>query len=393
MVKHLFKLIWKQKKTNFLMMFEIFISFLILFAVCTLGVYFFRNYQQPPGLTTEHIWALYCSFNSDTLREHNQELIKQKLKEYPEVKKYTLVDNNIPFSFSSSNRQFNYQNNSIMSEYMRCEPELINILKLKLNAGNWLTFADKSNKYQPTVINQAFKDKLFGQEDALGKVLNTSVPGSNEPDSDQDKYQVIGVVENFKFEDEFQKITPCMWTLVDEWSKNFLVEVQSGVDAGFEAKLTKDLINLGTGWTIEVQHLEDMKTTKNKLVLVPMLILIIVCGFLVFNVALGLFGVLFQTITRRKSEIGVRRAMGATRGHIVWQFIGETIFIATLGIALGLFFAVQFLILNVFDVEKSTYFFGILVALISLYLLVILCAIIPSRQSLNIYPATALHED
>lgn len=393
MVKHLFKLIWKQKKTNFLMMFEIFISFLILFAVSTLGVFYFKNYKQPKGLTTENVWALFCSFNSDTLREQNRELVKQKLREYPEVLNFSLVDNNIPFSFNSSNRQFTYLNNSIMSEYMRCEPELLDVLKLRLTSGKWLTRADQMNKNQPIVINQAFKEKLFGKDDPVGKVLNTTYPGLKESPTDDDHYQVVGVVENFKFDDEFQKISPCMWTLVDEWSKSLVIEVKPGTDAAFEAKLTKDLINLGTDWSVEVQHVENMMTNKNKLVLVPMLILFIVCGFLVFNVALGLFGVLFQTITRRTGEIGVRRAMGATKSHILIQFIGETIFIASLGMLLGLFFAVQFPLLNVFDLDKTTYFTGILIALLSIYLLVILCAILPSRQAIQIYPAVALHED
>lgn len=393
MVKHLFKLIWKQKKTNFLMMFEIFISFLILFAVSTLSVFFFRNYKEPAGMATENIWALFCSFNNDTLNEQNRELVKQKLRQYPEVLNFALVNNNVPFSFSSHNRQFTYDRSSIMAEYMRCEPELINVLKFRMVEGRWLTNADKLNKYQPIVINEALKDYLFGNQPATGKLLNNTDFGSKETPSDQDIYRIVGVVENFKFKDEFQQIEPCIWTLVNEWSKECLIEVKPGTDASFEARLTKDLINLGTGWSMEVQQLENMKINKNKLILVPMLILIIVCGFLVFNVALGLFGVLFQTITRRRSEIGVRRAMGANRNHILWQFIGETIFIASLGIVLGLFFAVQFPILNVFDVDKSTYVFGIMIALLTIYLLVILCAILPSRQAVQIYPAAALHED
>ncbi len=393
MVKHLFKLIWKQKKTNFLMMFEIFISFLILFAVSTLGVFFFRNYRQPAGLSTENVWAVYCSFNRDTLVEQNRELIKQKLRQYPEVLNVALIDNNIPFSFSSSNRQFTYQNNTLMSQFMHCEPEMLHVLDLRMAAGNWLSDADRFNKKQPIIINQAFKDKLFGAEDAVGKALITTIPGSKEPPSDHDNYQVMGVVENFKYDDEYQKIAPCIWTLVGNWSNDCLIKVKPGTGAGFEARLTKDLLNLGTDWTIEVQQLENMKNNKNKFVLVPMLILMIVCGFLVFNVALGLFGVLFQTITRRTNEIGVRRAMGANRNHILWQFIGETIFIASLGMILGLFFAVQFPLLNVFDVDKSTYAFGILIALLSIYLLVFLCAILPSRQAVKIYPAAALHED
>ena len=127
--------------------------------------------------------------------------------------------------------------------------------------------------------------------------------------------------------------------------------------------------------------------------MIPLLILFIVCGFLIFNVALGLFGVLFQTISRRKGEIGLRRAVCATRSNILWQFVDESIVIATVALILGFFFAVQFPLLHVFDVESSIYLLGMVFAVISIFLLVILCALLPSRQAASILPAAALHEE
>ena len=64
MLKHLFKLIWKRKKMYSLMMFEIFFSFLILFAVWTLGIYNYRNYAQPSGLETDNVWVAFFNFNA-----------------------------------------------------------------------------------------------------------------------------------------------------------------------------------------------------------------------------------------------------------------------------------------------------------------------------------------
>ncbi len=50
MIRHVFKLIWNRKRTNFLMMTEIFVSFLVLFAVVALGVYTADNWRRPIGL-------------------------------------------------------------------------------------------------------------------------------------------------------------------------------------------------------------------------------------------------------------------------------------------------------------------------------------------------------
>ena len=67
--------------------------------------------------------------------------------------------------------------------------------------------------------------------------------------------------------------------------------------------------------------------------------------------------------------------------------------LATFSLALGVFFAVQFPILNVFDVPSSVYILGILLAVLSVYLLVVLCAWFPSRQAAAIQPAVALHDE
>ena len=136
-----------------------------------------------------------------------------------------------------------------------------------------------------------------------------------------------------------------------------------------------------------------MKAQKNSIIIIPLTIAFVVCGFLIINVAFGLFGVLFQNITRRKGEIGVRRAMGATGLNIMGQFVGEMVVLATFSIALGVFFAVQFPILNVFDVASSVYFGGIVAAILAVYVLVILCAWFPSRQAAAIHPAMALHDE
>ena len=51
MIRHLFKLIWNRKRTNVLMMTEIFVSFLVLFAVLSLAVYMFDNWRRPIGFS------------------------------------------------------------------------------------------------------------------------------------------------------------------------------------------------------------------------------------------------------------------------------------------------------------------------------------------------------
>ena len=72
-----------------------------------------------------------------------------------------------------------------------------------------------------------------------------------------------------------------------------------------------------------------------------MIILIIVAGFLIINVALGLFGVLWYNINLRKSEIGLRRAVGASGNAVSKQLVGEALVLATFALIIGSFFAIH----------------------------------------------------
>ena len=52
MIKHILTLVWNKKRSNVLMFLEIFVAFLILFAVFSLSVYYMRNFRSPLGFKT-----------------------------------------------------------------------------------------------------------------------------------------------------------------------------------------------------------------------------------------------------------------------------------------------------------------------------------------------------
>jgi putative ABC transport system permease protein len=51
---------------------------------------------------------------------------------------------------------------------------------------------------------------------------------------------------------------------------------------------------------------------------------------------IGIMNIMLATVTERTREIGIRRALGATRMHIVWQFLVETTVLSGLGGLLGI---------------------------------------------------------
>ena len=79
------------------MMFEIFFSFLILFAIWTLGVYNYRNYAQPSGIATDNVWVAFIDFNApnDTIKAQYKDLVRQQLKNYREIERFAFTSNKI----------------------------------------------------------------------------------------------------------------------------------------------------------------------------------------------------------------------------------------------------------------------------------------------------------
>ena len=89
MFKHLFKLIWNKKKQNFLLMSEMLVSFLVIFAVFTLLVFYYNNYKKPIGLDYKGVWIInynnsYKTSNTDSLNLY-YETLKKTIKSLPQV--------------------------------------------------------------------------------------------------------------------------------------------------------------------------------------------------------------------------------------------------------------------------------------------------------------------
>jgi len=172
---------------------------------------------------------------------------------------------------------------------------------------------------------------------------------------------------------------------------DLLVRVPSGQGATLEKKLNEEIRAASGGWTSSILPLPDERLTQLKVNFTPPVILGVVCLFLLVNVALGLFGVLWLNINQRRSELGVRRALGATGGAISRQVLGEILVLTTFG--LGLLVAAQFPLLGVLNVPAGVYLTAMGLAAAGLYALAAGCALYPSQLAAGIQPAVALREE
>ncbi|MEZ5042318.1 MAG: ABC transporter permease [Saprospiraceae bacterium] len=387
MIKHLFKLIWNQKRKNMGLLFEFFFSFLVLFAVLTFIIYNFSRYREPLGFDIENMWQVNISWNEVPKEDQlvYQKIFKEQLKNYPQIEHFSFSNHNTPYGHTVHINGLKYENNEVAVHLFQVDEEFQKVYRVETTAGRWFEAPDMVNTKKVAVINRKLSEQLFGEDNPIGKNLEYG----------EEPVSVVGLVDHYKYQGEFSTTENQMFisTAPDYVFGKILLRLRPGTGASFESKLIKELSQLAKGTILEVSYLDNMRKDVLLEIWLPMIIFIVISGFLILNVAMGLFGVLWQNINIRKAEIGVRRAMGATQGDISWQFIGEVMVLATLAMAIGAFFAIQFPLLDVFGLPPMIYLLAIGAATLVIYSLVVICAFFPSRQAAQLHPAMALHEE
>jgi putative ABC transport system permease protein len=398
MIRHLFTLIWNRKRSNFLLIAEIVLSFFVLFTVSSMLVYNYYNYRQPLGFDYQNVWEINLDPGADTSAyKQKLQLVAQRLKATKGVVGVTKSRSNTPFSFSNMNGHMYYNHKqSPITENYDVDDEFRDLLKLNVVEGRWFDRRDDASARKPTVINLALKNAMFPGEKAVGKIF-TDEKGTTE-------WQVVGVVETYRPSSDFAEDAPASFRrrpLEDDAAAKpmsyeipvLLVRVQPGSAAVLEQQLVKEITNVTKNWSVTVNSLEQNRISKLKVVVTPFIVLGMVCGFLILNVTLGLFGVLWYNINQRKAEIGLRRALGATGNAIGGQFLGEMLVVTTLGVVVGLVLALQFPLLGVFSIASTIYFQAMLLATLLIFSLTAICAWQPSRIAAAVQPAVSLREE
>jgi putative ABC transport system permease protein len=111
--------------------------------------------------------------------------------------------------------------------------------------------------------------------------------------------------------------------------------------------------------------------------------------------AVGIYGVVAYAVAQRTQEIGVRMALGAQPGAVVWMVLGRTLLLSAAGVALGACGALAAtrilasLLFEITPTDPATYS-----AVASIILLVALAAaVVPASRAARIDPVVALRHD
>jgi len=395
MIKHLIKLVWNRKRGNFLIAVEIFFSFLALFAVIVQVVYHSENYRQPLGFSYENVWNIEIDMkqtSDDYFSPEQLETVRQlylALRQFDEIETAAGA-HTPPFSFGGSSgaielngRDVRYRRNEVTDDFDK-------VFGVRLAGGRWFSKEDDGAAWRPTVINQRVAREMFGDEDPVGKRL----PGDEGPT----ETRVIGVVTDFRHGSEFDDTENLLLSRVklddpkNRPPRNLLIKLRPGATREFEEKLVARLQGVAKQWSFAVEPLIERREEKLQQRLIPVIVVGVVASFLMIMVALGLTGVLWQNVTQRTREIGLRRAKGATARRIHRQILAELLIITTAALIAGVALVAQFPLLDIIgSISGKVYAISIVVSLAMIYALTMACGLYPSWMATKVQPAEALH--
>jgi putative ABC transport system permease protein len=174
-------------------------------------------------------------------------------------------------------------------------------------------------------------------------------------------------------------------------ARSLLVRVAPGTGAQTQEKLAARLQAVARDWSFRVTPLAEVRASANRLRLAPVVAVGLVAASLMLMVALGLSGVVWQSVTRRRSEIGLRRAQGATAGQIQAQVLLEIGLLSSVALAVGIALLVQVPLLGIVDwLGARVYLAGLFVSAAAILGLALLSGLYPSFIAARISPVEAL---
>jgi putative ABC transport system permease protein len=413
MTRHLLRLIWNRKRQNFLLTLEIFFSFLALFGVVLFAMHFANNSRQPLGFDIDRVWSITVDRKENdedpAVKSRHRATFRQlllALREMPqvEVAAASFTSPYANWSWGGGMRlrgghKIDHSVNSITDDF----PALF---QMPLVSGRWFTREDDAATWTPVLVNVRMAREIFGDDNPIGKVIQEERDPNDPPPDPTEKPEVrrvIGVFEDFRKDGELSSPENFMFQRVrldDGVPKanlpgRLLVRLAPGTPASFEETLVKRLLADAPDWSFEVQAADVMRESKLRQYTMPLVAVGTVAGFLLLMVALGLTGVVWQSVTQRIREFGLRRAKGATIADVRRQVLFEMVIMTSLALIVGVILLAQLPLLPLpsgLDVIPIGVFAAsIALSAAAIYALTLLCGWYPSRLATKVQPAEALH--
>jgi predicted permease len=284
-------------------------------------------------------------------------------------------------------------NDMHISTYMRVTPGFFETLRTGLVQGRYIDQRDGKGAPNVVVINEQLVKQLFPNSNPIGQSVKLSEPTVGEAG-----WQVIGVVKDTLYGGPREDPRPMVYLPVSQLSGNNAysswMEVRTAGDPAQAAASVRTALkdidpNLPVPVIRTIQEHVNTFTSRETLIsqlsiFFALLALLLVC--------IGLYGVMTYSVVRRTNEIGVRMALGAQQGGVLWLILRESLVVLAVGIAIGVAAttaAMKLIESSLFGLKPSDplTLAGAVAAVVAVTLL---ASYLPARRATKVDPMVAL---
>ena len=266
-------------------------------------------------------------------------------------------------------------------------------MEIPLLLGRNLNPQDDARAPQVAIVNQAFANSYFPNENPIGKRFNF--------DSDKPgEIEIVGLARDAKYTSQRSPIEP---TVYRSWRQS-LARVSS---VTFEVRTTGDPRGFVAGVREAVRQVESNLPISNVRTQIEQADetlgmermfakLLTLFGLIAQQLAaIGLYGVMAYAVSQRTQEIGIRMALGANRRNVLMMVVRQGMALTLIGIAIGLAGAyvltkyLESLTSMLFGVEARDPWTFAAIAMLLAAVALIAC-LVPARRATRVDPLTAL---
>ena len=264
---------------------------------------------------------------------------------------------------------------------------------LKLLAGRNFDRNDgKHEEFAEVIINQAAVKRFWTRPNPIGENISFG------PETENVRARIIGVVADAKYNELRQAAEPMLYF---PYRKDFLpmyfglIRADS-IGAALSEPVRRivqsegvDLFQSATKLTEQVEQ-----STKREQLLASLSGLF---GLVALALAtMGIYGVISYTVTRRTAEMGLRMALGAMPGQVIWMMLKESMMLAALGIGVGIpaaYLLIGLLKSLLFGIDTSASALHIAAAALVLIVTTVAAGAIPAMRASRVSPLSTLRCD
>lgn len=390
-----------QKARNILAIAEVALAMVLLVGAGLLLHSFARLLSVSPGFETEHVVKANVSLPrfqyskpeqwtafADALMTRLQ--ARAGLEDSAIVAPVPIVDGFINLAFTITGNPPLPPGESDTADYVTASPRYFQVMGIPLLRGRLFSADDSASTAPVALISESFARRYFPNEDPLGRRLMFGFP----PQGNVSR-EIVGVVADVHDVSLARNVAPMMYVPFAQapvWGGD--VVVRSRLSTAEVANAIQTAAH-GIDKNLPVTGIESLPEGLHASVAgerFRTLLLGIFSAIALLLAAIGVYGVVSFSVTRRTREIGVRIALGATPADIRKVVIGESTKLVLYGLAAGIPIALvltHFLSSLLFGVKPTdpVIFFGVSLLLI---LVALVAACLPARRAMRVDPIVAL---